>query len=75
LEFGVHGGALEDDEGTLVFGAQDDRVRAIGADGALLWDFLTGGDVDAPATLLSDGTLIVGSDDGYVYALGEALPK
>jgi outer membrane protein assembly factor BamB len=25
-EFGVHGGALEDDDGTLVFGAQDDKV-------------------------------------------------
>jgi outer membrane protein assembly factor BamB len=75
LEFGVHGGALEDDEGTLVFGAQDDRVYAVGTGGKLLWDFLTGGDVDAPLTLLADGILIAGSDDGSLYALGDAPPK
>jgi outer membrane protein assembly factor BamB len=74
-EFGVHGGALEDDEGTLVFGSQDDRVYAVGPDGKLRWDFLTGGDVDAPLTLLADGTLLVGSDDGSVYALRDAPPK
>jgi outer membrane protein assembly factor BamB len=68
-EFGVHGGALEDDAGTLVFGAQDDRVYAVGADGKLRWDFRTGADVDAPVTLLSDGTLVLGSDDGSLYAL------
>ncbi len=68
-EFGVHGGALEDDEGTLVFGTQDDDVYAIGERGDLLWRFATGGDVDAPVTLLSDGSLAVGSDDGSVYLL------
>ena len=70
-EFGVHGGALEDDGGTHVFGAQDDTVYAIGADGTAWWSFRTGGDVDAPVTLLMDGTLLVGSDDGYVYAIGD----
>ncbi len=68
-EFGVHGGALEDASGTLVFGAQDDALYAVDASSRLLWRFPTGGDVDAPATLLSDGTLIVGSDDGTVRAL------
>jgi outer membrane protein assembly factor BamB len=69
-EFGVHGGALEDDTGTLVFGTQDDDVYAVGASGDLLWRFATGGDVDAPVTLLDDGSLVVGSDDGSVYLLG-----
>ncbi len=69
-EFGVHGGALEDDVGTLVFGTQDDDVYAVGAAGDLLWKFATGGDVDAPVTLLDDGSLVVGSDDGSVYLLG-----
>jgi outer membrane protein assembly factor BamB len=69
-EFGVHGGALEDDTGTLVFGTQDDDVYAVGASGDLLWRFATGGDVDAPVTLLGDGSLVVGSDDGSVYLLG-----
>jgi outer membrane protein assembly factor BamB len=68
-EFGVHGGAMEDAAGTLVFGAQDDALYAVDASSHLLWRFLTGGDVDAPATLLDDGTLIVGSDDGTVRAL------
>jgi outer membrane protein assembly factor BamB len=66
-EFGVHGGALEDDDGALVFGAQDDAVYVVDATGELRWRFVTGGDVDAPATLLTDGSLVVGSDDGKVY--------
>jgi outer membrane protein assembly factor BamB len=68
-EFGVHGGALEDDTGTLLFGAQDDEVYAVGDRGDVLWHFTTGGDVDAPVTLLSDGSLVVASDDGNVYLL------
>ncbi|MBV9948741.1 MAG: PQQ-like beta-propeller repeat protein [Myxococcales bacterium] len=68
-EFGVHGGALEDEAGTVVFGTQDDSVYAVGAGGETLWRFTTGGDVDAPVTLLSDGALVVGSDDGKVYLL------
>jgi outer membrane protein assembly factor BamB len=68
-EFGVHGGALEDDTGALIFGTQDDDVYAVSDSGDLLWRFTTGGDVDAPVTLLTDGSLIVGSDDGYVYLL------
>ncbi len=71
-DFGVHGGALEDEAGTLLFGAQDDILYAIDANGRTLWRFKTGGDVDAPATLLSDGTVIVGSDDGSVRALRAA---
>jgi outer membrane protein assembly factor BamB len=67
--FGVHGGALEDDEGTLFFGAQDDAVYAIDREGAVRWRFATGGDVDAPLTLLPDGSLVFGSDDGFVYML------
>ena len=41
--------------GTLVFGAQDDAVYAVDASGKLLWRFVAGGDVDAPATLLTMG--------------------
>jgi outer membrane protein assembly factor BamB len=66
-QFGVHGGALEDEAGTLLFGAQDDDVYAVSADGDLLWRFPTGGDVDAPLTLLADGSVVVASDDGKVY--------
>jgi len=68
-EFGVHGGALEDDAGLLLFGAQDDVVYAIDGSGTIVWRFTTGGDVDAPVTLLGDSSLVVGSDDGKVYLL------
>ncbi|MDB4997194.1 MAG: cell surface protein [Myxococcaceae bacterium] len=68
-EFGVHGGALEDDDGTLYFGAQDDAAYAVEKTGAVRWRFVTGDDVDAPLTLLADGALVVPSDDGIVYLL------
>jgi outer membrane protein assembly factor BamB len=66
-ELGVHGGALEDDAGALLFGTQDDDLYAVDAGGDLLWRFHTGGDVDAPPTLLDDGSVVFGSDDGNVY--------
>jgi outer membrane protein assembly factor BamB len=68
-EFGVHGAPLEDADGVLYFGAQDDAVYAITPDGAERWRFTTGGDVDAPLSLLSDGSLIVPSEDGTVTLL------
>jgi outer membrane protein assembly factor BamB len=76
LEFGVHGGPLEDAEGKLYFGAQDDRLYAFAPlsrskDGRPepIFALQTGGDVDAPPTLLTNGALVVASDDGVVYYL------
>jgi outer membrane protein assembly factor BamB len=69
LEFGIHGAPLEDADGALYFGAQDDAVYAVGPDGLLRFRFLTAGDVDAPLTLLSDGSLVVPSEDGTVTLL------
>jgi outer membrane protein assembly factor BamB len=68
LEFGVHGAPLEDAEGTLVFGGQDDFVYALSPDGALLWKTRVGGDVDAAVILAEDGALYVGSEDGKLHA-------
>jgi outer membrane protein assembly factor BamB len=68
-EFGIHGGPLEDADGTLYFGAQDDAAYAIGPDGAVRWRFETGADVDAPLTMLSDGSLVVPSEDGTITML------
>jgi outer membrane protein assembly factor BamB len=65
-EFGVHGGALEDEAGTLVFGTQDDAVIAVAASGRALWRLTMGDDADAPVTLLPSGELVVGTDDGRV---------
>ncbi len=68
-EFGIHGGPLEDEAGTLYFGAQDDAVYAVAADGTVRFRFRTGADVDAPLTLLGDGTLVVPSEDGSLTLL------
>jgi outer membrane protein assembly factor BamB len=68
-EFGIHGGPLEDAEGTLFFGAQDDAAYAIDAEGAVRWRFETGADVDAPLSMLSDGSLVVASEDGTITML------
>ena len=68
-EFGIHGGPLEDAEGTLYFGAQDDAAYAIDVEGTVRWRFETGADVDAPLTMLSDGSLIVPSEDGTITML------
>jgi outer membrane protein assembly factor BamB len=68
-EFGIHGGPLEDGDGVLYFGSQDDSVRAVAPDGAQRWHFETGGDVDAPLSMLSDGSLVVASEDGTVTLL------
>lgn len=63
-EFGVHGGGLEDREGVVFFGGEDDAVYAVGPSG-LLFRYDAGGDVDAPLTLLGDGSLVVASDAGH----------
>ena len=68
-EFGIHGGPLEDADGALYFGAQDDAAYAIDAEGGLRWRFPTGADVDAPLTMLSDGSLVVASEDGTITML------
>ncbi|MBX3230534.1 MAG: PQQ-binding-like beta-propeller repeat protein [Labilithrix sp.] len=68
-EFGIHGAPLEDDDGALYFGAQDDAAYAIDPDGSVRWRFPTGADVDAPLTLLTDGSLVVPSEDGSVTLL------
>lgn len=68
-EFGIRGGALEDDAGRLYFGAQDDAAYALDASGALLFRYETKGDVDAPLTLLPNGSLVIAADDGTVTCL------
>jgi outer membrane protein assembly factor BamB len=69
LEFGIHGAPLEDPDGNLYFGAQDDAVYALDPGGRLRWAFATGGDVDAPLVLGPGSVLYAGSDDGHLYAL------
>ena len=70
-EFGIHGGPVEDAAGRLYFGAQDDHAYCLSPEGALLWKLRTGGDVDAPLVITPKGLLLVGSDDGKLYAVGQ----
>jgi outer membrane protein assembly factor BamB len=69
-EFGVHGAPLEDAEGTLIFGAQDDVLRALTPEGTERWKLQLGGDIDGTA-VLTEELLLVGCGDGHLYALGE----
>lgn len=66
-EFGVHGSPVEDAAGNLYFGAQDDMVYSLTADGRVRWRLGTGGDVDAPIVLTGQGRLMAASDDGKLY--------
>lgn len=70
-EFGIHGGPVEDAAGRLYFGAQDDHAYCLAADGNLVWKLRTGGDVDAPLVITPKGALLIGSDDGKLYAIGQ----
>jgi outer membrane protein assembly factor BamB len=70
-EVGVFGGALEDDEGALAFGAQDGRLHVVGADGRERWAYDLHADLDAPITFLGDGSLAIGDYAGLVVALKE----
>ena len=69
-EFGIHGGPVEDSAGRLYFGAQDDHAYCLSPDGTLVWKLRTGCDVDAPLVIAPNGVLLVGSDDGKLYAVG-----
>jgi putative pyrroloquinoline-quinone binding quinoprotein/putative pyrroloquinoline-quinone-binding quinoprotein len=69
-EFGIHGGPVEDAAGRLYFGAQDDHAYCLAKDGGLVWKLQTGGDVDAPLVITPKGVLLIGSDDGKLYAVG-----
>lgn len=70
-EFGVHGSPVEDRDGNLYFGAQDDAVYSLSAEGELRWKMGTAGDVDGPVLIAAEGRLIVVSDDGKIYAVEE----
>jgi outer membrane protein assembly factor BamB len=58
--------------GLAVFGASDSYVHAWNSSsGDQSWQFLTGQPVgSSPAIATGNNEIIVGSDDGYVYALG-----
>jgi len=69
LEHGVHGSPVEDIDANLYFGGQDNAIYSLTPGGELRWKIGTGGDMDAPIVLISDGTLLAASDDGKLYVV------
>jgi outer membrane protein assembly factor BamB len=54
-------------------GSRDGRIYAVDCDGNRKWEVATGGPISASSPALGpDGTVYVGSDDGLLYAIGEA---
>lgn len=70
-EAGVASGPLVDVDGNVYFGAQDDFVYSLTPDGRLRWIHQVGADVDADPVLTPDGVLLIGCDDGHLYAIGQ----
>lgn len=71
----VRSSARVDADDWSYVGSEDDRVYALRPDGAVGWFVSLGADVDSSPLLLRDGTLVVGCDDGALYALrGSSSP-
>lgn len=67
----VRSSALIDRDEVAYVGGEDDFVHAVNPDGSERWRVSLGSDVDSSPALLEDGLLVVGCDDGGLYALGE----
>ena len=74
-EIGVASGPLVDAEGNVYFGAHDDYVYSVTDDGRLRWIHQTGADVDSAPVLTREGLLLVGCDDGFLYAIEEGAEE
>jgi outer membrane protein assembly factor BamB len=63
---------VDDANGHIYFGSDDDNVYALYPDGTLKWSFTTGGNVEVkPAVNTSDGTVYAGSSDGNLYSINQ----
>jgi len=56
--------------GSRYFGSRTGHIYGFSYDGRKLLDIRTGGTVDSNPALGPDGTLYVGSEDGFLYAVG-----
>lgn len=57
-------------DGAIIFGADDRRVRALGAaTGAVLWTYQADDAIESSPTIAADGSIYVGSLDGFVHKL------
>lgn len=60
-----------DANGHIYFGSDDDNVYALYPDGTLKWSLTTGGNVEVKPAVKGDGTVYVGSSDGYLYSINQ----
>ncbi len=66
----VRGAARIDADGRIYIGGEDDTLRCLDGAGVVRWSVVLGADIDGTPAILTDGTLVVGTDDGALYALG-----
>jgi outer membrane protein assembly factor BamB len=59
----------------VVFGSQDGRLYCVGvADGKERWAYEIGASIVAsPAA--ADGSIVIGAEDGVLYAIGDSAKK
>ena len=69
---GSDSGPLVDADGHIYFGAQDQYVYSVTADGALRWILETESAIDGCPALIGDGTLVIGGLDGTLTAIQDA---
>jgi outer membrane protein assembly factor BamB len=72
LDKGPRSAPAIDGNGTLYVGDASGHVRAVSAEGRVLWTYEAGGPVVAPPVIGSDGTIYVGSDDKKMHAITSA---
>ena len=53
-------------------GSRDKKLYAFNPDGNVKWIFETGDAIESSPTIDADGTIYIGSNDGKLYAIGEA---
>lgn len=56
-------------DGLVFIGNQDDTFYAIGVEGNPVWKLPLGSDIDCTADITSDGSLVIGTDDGRLLLL------
>ena len=69
---GVWTAPLVDARGNAYVGTADGHVYGFGADGRRLWDADVGGIVASYPALTGDGTLLIGSTNGTLFAFADA---
>lgn len=67
-QVGVESGVVIDREGRIFFGAFDEHVYALESNGQFRFAFPTRADVDGTPSLPAEAQLVVGADDGTLYA-------